>query len=56
MAGKPSAASDAGKRFLAKFPGATAEQVARASGLTVSAVMKTQWWKLRNSAKKEQSK
>lgn len=51
MAGKPTQASEEGKKFLAKNPKATAEQVAKICGLTVSAVQKSVWWK--NRAKEQ---
>jgi len=47
MAGKPTQASEDGKKFLSKNPNATAEQVAKICGLTVSAVQKSSWWKNR---------
>lgn len=36
-----------GKAYLAKNPGATAEQVAKHCGLSVSGVQKAVWWKNR---------
>lgn len=47
MAGKPTEASKNGEKFLAKNPKATAEQVAKVCGLSVSAVQKSGWWKNR---------
>lgn len=47
MAGKPSAASVKGERYLAKNPNATAEQVAKHCGMSVGGVHKAPWWKNR---------
>jgi hypothetical protein len=40
-------ASLKGEAYLAKNPGATAEQVAKHCGLSVSGVQKSVWWKKR---------
>lgn len=47
MANKPSKASEKGAAYLKQNPGATAEEVARKCGLSVSAVTKSSWWKNR---------
>lgn len=47
MVGKPTRSNEQGAEFLKNNPDATAEVVARASGLTVSAVQKTSWWRMR---------
>lgn len=46
-------ASTKGAAYLAKNPGATAEQVARHCGLSVSGVNKSSWWKQRNQPAKD---
>lgn len=55
MAGKPSKASEKGAEHLRRNPEATSEQVARHCGLTVSAVLKSKWWKSRNVAQKAEA-
>lgn len=51
MAGKPSAASEKGKRYLDKNPNATAQAVAKHCGMSIGGVQKAIWWRIRPSRK-----